>query len=181
MRKLTLFILLQLAFFISPSYSLIESEAFPELVYASALKEGNIEVTEQYLEMGHSSTRMDSSDLIPLAYAIQNNSLAMIDLLIKYKADVKAIFLERTTPLIYSVLLEKTDLIDPLIEKGSEINFQDNLGRTAIMIAVERENIRMVKKLLKHSPDLEITDFSGKSVYDYLDFVRKREIKKLFE
>jgi ankyrin repeat protein len=83
--------------------------------------------------------------------------------------------------LIYSVLLEKIDLIDPLIEKGSKINFQDRLGRTAIMIAVERENIGIVKKLLKYNPDTEIADFSGKSVYDYLAFVRKREIKKLFE
>ena len=181
MRKLTLFILLQYIFFISPSYSLIESEAFPELVYGSALKEGNLEVMEAYLEMGHSSTKIDSSGLNPLAYAIQNNSIEMIDLLIKYKADVEDTFLEKTTPLIYSVLLEKIDLIDHLMDKGSEINFQDNIGRTALMIAVERENIGIVKKLMKYDPDIGITDFSGKNVLDYLSFVRKREIKKLFE
>ena len=181
MRMLTLFILFQFIFFISPSYSLIESEAFPELVYASALEEGNLEVTEQYLEMGHSSTKIDSSGLNPIAYAIQNNSIDMIDLLIEYKADIKATFLEKTTPLIYSVLLEKVDLIDHLMVKGSEINFQDNIGRTALMIAVERENVGIVKKLLKYGPDIGITDFSGKSVLDYLFFVRKREIKKLFE
>ena len=36
-------------------------------------------------------------------------------------------------------------------------------------------------KLMKYDPDIGITDFSGKNVLDYLSFVRKPEIKKLFE
>ena len=49
------------------------------------------------------------------------------------------------------------------------------------MIAIERENVELVKEILKFGPDIELTDYSGQSIFDYLKFVRNRELKKLFE
>ena len=181
MKKLLFFAVL--IFYLSsvPVDAIIESEVFPELVFSSALKENNIEVVEKLLESGQSSNNLDSDKLTPLAYAVKNSSLDMVDLLIKYRAEINLAFLDKTTPLLYASLLEKKDMIEILIDKGARIDDQDNLGRTSLMIAVERENLELVKEILKFGPDKELTDYSGQSIFDYLKFVRNRELKKLFE
>ena len=78
-------------------------------------------------------------------------------------------------------MLEKSDLIKFLVDKGADINSQDSIGRTSIMIAVERENIKSIKKLISLGADRNILDYSGRSVYDYVKFSRKSEIKELFK
>ena len=137
MKKIIIFVLLYVLFSIKPIHSLIESEAFPELVYRSALKEGHLEKLEQMLESGHSSTQKDNDDMIPLAYAIKNNNKKMVNLLLKYGANINSEFLDKLNVLIYCVMLEKVELINFLVQKGVDINKQDRIGRTSLMIAVE--------------------------------------------
>ena len=55
------------------------------------------------------------------------------------------------------------------------------MGRTAIMIAVERENVNSVKELISLGADQDILDYSGRSVHDYAKFSTKSEIRKLFK
>lgn len=179
MLKLKVILIVLSIFAFSKTYALIESEVFPELVYQSALNEGNLEVIEMYLELGQSSTRINKKDLIPLAYAVKNNSKKMIDLLLKYDADINDTFLDKTSLLMYSIMLNRNNLIEYLIKKGVDINLQDGIGRTALMIAIEKENLIAVKTILKQNPQLDITDFSGNSIFEYVKFIRDRKIKNL--
>ena len=78
-------------------------------------------------------------------------------------------------------MLEKSELIKFLVDKGADLNFQDSMGRTSIMIAVERENVKSVKELIFLGADQDILDYSGRSVHDYAKFSRKSEIRKLFK
>ncbi len=181
MNKLIFFYICFFFIYNTSLNALVESEVFPELVYRSALKEGNIDVIRQHLDLGHSSTKLDGKKLSPMAYAVKNESIVMMELLLKYKANINGEFLDKITPLTYSVLLEKDKLIEFLIKNGSDINHQDNIGRTALMIAIERENITIVQKLLEYKPDLSQTDFSGKDIYDYIQYIRKPQLKELFK
>ena len=105
----------------------------------------------------------------------------MIDLLIKNDANINNVFLDKTSILMYCVMLDKNNLIDYVIEKGVDINLQDGLGRTALMIAIEKENRIAVEKIIKKNPNMEITDFSGNSIFEYINFIRDRKIKNLVE
>ena len=78
-------------------------------------------------------------------------------------------------------MLEKVELINFLVQKGVDINKQDRIRRTSLMIAVERENINAAKELIKLNADIDISDYSGRTVSDYTQFSRKREIKELLK
>lgn len=181
MYKSNVIFIILLFFGFDKVFALVESEVFPGLVYQSALEEGNIEVIEKYLELGQSSNKKNKYNLIPLAYAVKNNSKKMIDLLIKNGANINNVFLDKTSILMYCVMLDKNNLIDYVIEKGVDINLQDGLGRTALMIAIEKENRTAVEKIIKKNPNMEITDFSGNSIFEYINFIRDRKIKNLVE
>ena len=72
-------------------------------------------------------------------------------------------------------------LIEDLIKTGVDINFQDKLGMTALMHSIEKENVNAINILVKYKVDKEITDFSGKTIFDYSDLSRNLLIKRLIE
>ncbi len=65
------------------------------------------------------------------------------------------------SPLFYSLLLEKTDLLNKLILAGADINQQDKLGCTTLHHAVQRYNVPATHLLLQSGVDLEIKDDYG--------------------
>ena len=51
-----------------------ESDVFPELVYWSAVKKGNLEKIQFYLDSGYSSSNTDNDNMTPLAYSVKNSN-----------------------------------------------------------------------------------------------------------
>ena len=72
-------------------------------------------------------------------------------------------------------------MIDEIIQSGVDINFQDKMGMTALMHSVEKLNVNAVTKLVQKESNLDITDFSGKTIFDYSKNSRNTVIKKIFE
>ena len=72
-------------------------------------------------------------------------------------------------------------MIDEIIQSGVDINFQDKMGMTALMHSVEKLNVNAVTKLVQKESNLDITDFSGKTIFDYSKNSRNIVIKKIFE
>ena len=60
-------------------------------------------------------------------------------------------------------------------------NFQDRLGMTALMHSIEKANVNAVNILTKQEINEDITDFSGKTIYDYSKMSRNLLIKKIIE
>ena len=179
MKHLRLFFIFYLLIESSFTHAIDESDVFPELVYKSALKDGNLDKISFYLELGHSSTDKDSENIIPLGYAVKNNSREMINILIKYDALINAQFLDKLTPLAYAVVLSRENLIDILVKHGGNLNSQDDVGRTPLMIAIEKNDLGCVKEILKYKFDKEINDYAGNTIFDYLLYSRNDEIKRL--
>ena len=61
------------------------------------------------------------------------------------------------------------------------VQFQDRLGMTALMHSIEKANVNAVNILLNKEVNTELTDFSGKTIFDYADSSRNLLIKKLVE
>ena len=72
-------------------------------------------------------------------------------------------------------------LIDKLIEHGSDLDKQDSNGMTAMMHAIEKSNINAVGILSRKKLDVSLTDFSGKTIFDYSNLSRNIPIKRIVE
>ena len=72
----------------------------------------------------------------------------------------------------------KSRLIVEIIDSGCNINSQDKLGRTALMMAIQSTNFEAVKTLSKINIEDELTDFSGKTI---LDYAKNSRDKRMFD
>ena len=69
--------------------------------------------------------------------------------------------------ILYSTFQIRYNLIKNILKSGADIDFQDKLGRTALMNAIERSNFNAVSILINKKFDQDITDYSGKDIISY--------------
>ena len=80
---------------------------------------------------------------------MKNDDEKMFDLLLSRGAGIKKPILDKTSILIFYISSKKFKLLDKIISAGADPNFQDNLGRTPLMHAIEQRNIKAIKNLSK--------------------------------
>ena len=174
-----------LCYFLFFQYSLAfdDSDIFVESVLFTAVKKSNYEKVIEMLEKGVTTNIHDAEDLTPLAYALRNDDEKMFDLLIKNDADVNNQILKKTSLLIFYIKSKKSKLLSRLLEADADVNFQDSIGMTPMMHAIENINIDAIKLLLGidfiENLDVKITDYSGKTIFDYVENSRNNYLKKL--
>ncbi len=163
------------------SLSVDDSDILVDRVFMTAVKKKNYQKVEEMIDNDAAINYRDSDNLVALAYALDNDDRKMFEILINNGADVKQTILNKSSLLIFYVSMNKYMLIEDLIVAGIDINFQDRLGMTALMHSIEKENINAINLLIKHGSDKEITDFSGKTIFDYSALSRNLLVKKLIE
>tara|TARA_B100002052_G_scaffold284008_1_gene295483 strand:+ start:400 stop:984 length:585 start_codon:yes stop_codon:yes gene_type:complete len=174
-----------LCYFLFFQYSLAfdDSDIFVESVLFTAVKKSNYEKVIEMLEKGVTANIHDAEDLTPLAYALRNDDEKMFDLLIKNDADVNNQILKKTSLLIFYIKSKKSKLLPRLLEAHADVNFQDSIGMTPMMHAIENINIDAIKLLLSidfiENLDVKITDYSGKTIFDYVENSRNNYLRKL--
>ena len=180
-KKFLVFILTFLLF--QNSLAVDDSDIFVEAVLFTAVKKSNYEKVIEMLERGVTTNIHDSDDMSPLAYALRNDDEKMFDLLIKNDADVNNQILKKTSLLIFYIKSKKSRLLPRLLEAHADVNFQDSIGMTPMMHAIENINIDAIKLLLGidfiENLDVKITDYSGKTIFDYVENSRNNYLKKL--
>ena len=174
-----------LSFFLFFQYSLAfdDSDIFVESVFFTAIKKSNYEKVIEMLEKGVTTNIHDTEDMTPLAYALRNDDEKMFDLLIKNDADVNNQILKKTSLLTFYIKSKKSKLLSRLLEADADVNFQDSIGMTPMMHAIENTNIDAIKLFIsfdyKNNLDLSITDYSGKTMFDYVENSRNNYLKNL--
>lgn len=163
------------------SLSVEDSDILVDKVFMTAVKKKNYEKVKEMLDNDAAINYKDSNNLVALAYALDNEDRRMFKLLVENGANTKKIILNKSSLLIFYVSMKKFMLIEDIIETGVDINFQDRLGMTALMHSIEKENINAINLLLKHNANKELTDFSGKTIFDYLGMSRNLLVKKLIK
>ncbi len=163
------------------SLSVEDSEILVDKVFMTAVKKKNYKKVQEMLDNDAAINYKDSNNLVALAYALDNEDRRMFKLLVENGANIKKIILNKSSLLIFYVSMKKFMLIEDIIETGIDINFQDRLGMTALMHSIEKENINAINLLIKHNADKELTDFSGKTVFDYVSMSRNLLVKKLIK
>ena len=161
-----------------------DSDIFLESVLFNAVKVSDYEKTSEFLEKGKATANIiDSEGLLPISYALKNDDETMYQILIKNGADINKNILDKSSNLIFYIKRQRFKLLQNLIEDGVNLNFQDNTGMTALMHAIENVNLEAIKVLIqnKKNLELEISDYSGKTVFDYAEFSRNRFVKDLIK
>ena len=161
-----------------------DSDIFLESVLFNAVKVSDYEKASEFLEKGKATANIiDSEGLLPISYALKNDDETMYQILIKNGADINKNILDKSSNLIFYIKRERFKLLHNLIEDGVNLNFQDNTGMTALMHAIENVNLEAIKVLIqnKKNLELEISDYSGKTVFDYAEFSRNRFVKDLIK
>ena len=160
-----------------------DSDIFVEAVLFTAVKKSNYEKVIEMVERGVTTNIYDSEDMSPLAYALRNDDEKMFELLLKNDADVNEQILKKTSLLTFYIKSKKSKLLTKLLKADADINFQDSIGMTPMMHAIENINIDAIKLFLSNDYieklDTEITDYSGKTIFDYVENSRNSYLKKL--
>ena len=169
--------------FFQSSLAVDDSDIFVEAVLLTAVKKSNYEKVIEMIEKGVTTNIHDSDDMSPLAYALRNDDEKMLELILKNDADVNHQILQKTSLLTFYIKSKKSKLLARLLEADADVNFQDSIGMTPMMHAIENMNIDAIKLLVStdHIGDLEleISDYSGKTMFDYADNSRNNYLKKL--
>ena len=169
-------------------YSFEDSDIFLDSVFLSAVKNSNHEKVKNILEESISNSEkqiqidfLDTKKMNALSYSLKNDDLKMYEILTEYGANVNKKVLNGQSILIYYISTDKTKLLKKIIESGCNLNAQDKLGRSSIMVAIESMNDYAVKVLSKHEYDITLTDYSGNTIYEYLDRTRNISKKNLYK
>ena len=180
-KKFSAFIFIFL--FFQNSLAVDDSDIFVEAVLFTAVKKSNYEKVIEMIEKGVTTNIHDSENMTPLAYALRNDDEKMFELLLRNDADVNEQILRKTSPLTFYIKSKKSKLLVRLLKADADINFQDSIGMTPMMHAIENINIDAIKLLLSidyiDQLDLEISDYSGKTMFDYVENSRNNYLKKL--
>ncbi len=169
--------------FFQYSFAVDDSDIFVEAVLFTAVKKSNYEKVIEMIERGVTTNIHDSEDMTPLAYALRNDDEKMFDLLLKNDADVNHQILKKTSLLTFYIKSKKSKLLAKLLKADADVNFQDSIGMTPMMHAIENINIDAIKLLLSidfiENLDAKITDYSGKTIFDYVENSRNNYLRKL--
>jgi len=161
------------------SVAALESDIFPELVYITAVRDGDVEKVEGFLERGYDVNKVDGKGLTPLFYAAKDGNVEMMETLLKYRANINFKDSFGNTPLVWACERGHTDVVEILLEAGSDIDIQNRNGFTPLMRAVEAGQARMVELLIEKGSDLMLQDYTGRDIQTFADNGRNRQIKKI--
>lgn len=122
-----------------------------------AVFSGRFDEVKLLIDKGARVDVQDKHELTPLFYAVINNDEKMIKFLVEIgNADVN--LGKYNNPLGMAISLGRMELAEYLIDKGADINRQDNIGRTFLHKAAENGNLAAVKFLVEKGARLDVLD-----------------------
>ncbi len=107
------------------------------------------------------------------------DDVAAIRLLVQAGATVDALA-HGETPFLFAVKWSRFKAAEALIEAGTDVNFRDKTGKTALhYVLKKRSDAKYVGLLLEHSARLDVADHEGVTAESMLSRMRDPEYQKL--
>ena len=129
----------------------------------------------------------------PLHSAALYANSEMVQILLKYKADVHARNDDGSSPLHFAsrgvIILENTSIVSlllsnigrQLLEHGADVNARDNKRSTPLHVAAQSGRVEVVQMLLEHGADVGAEDEDDRTALQVSSGERHDEIMKLLE
>ncbi|MEL3906320.1 MAG: ankyrin repeat domain-containing protein [Treponema sp.] len=150
--------------------------------FIGAVKEGQTGAVQLFLDAGFDASLRDTRGTPVLSLAVRESQYDTAVLLLSYGAEINLCAEDRS----YSALMEAAQLGDLrtahlLLSKNADTNIQSKDGQTALILAVGRQDIPMVKLLIENNADWTITDHLGMSALGYAKLFNNKEIIALMQ
>jgi len=161
--------ILSLAVVLSPAASVQKAN------FVGLCEHGSVAEITAALKAGANVNLGNANGVTPLMCAAGYNSLAVVNLLIRAKADVKAKDDEEWTALNFAVAYKHEDpecleIVKALLAAGADVDAETNYDDTPLMQAAEfAENPEVIHALLLAGADPNKTNLRGKRALDLLE------------
>ena len=132
-----------------------------------AIRKGYVQKLKRFINEGLDVNAVYKGRKL-LHYAIRKDEYEVCRLLINSGADVDA-FYDDSNPLIEAVHSYNPDILELLIAKGAKIDRTDSDGNTALMHAVNEEEVELVKILFESGASRKIKNNRGKTPFEYVN------------
>jgi len=137
----------------------LEGYGFTPLIAASKL-EGRSAIVKVLLDHGANVNAQDDTELSPLQYAAEINSVDVMTILLDHGAQIEEEAYERKwTPILTAVKAGSLDATKLLIGRGANVNAQETeYGETALSLASDAGKVELMTLLLDHGAQTETKD-----------------------
>lgn len=107
----------------------------------------------------------DMEDTSPLAVAVENDDLKMVEALLKlgHKPDIGGIIV----PLAEAARKGNQRIVEVLLKHGAKVNEPGEEGETAVMLAAGAGRLAILKRLVEAKADLQQLDSGGQDALNY--------------
>ena len=154
-----------------------------ELLAAAA--RGETERVQELLSDGANVDYQDEEGLTVLMYAIENNKLDTVNVLIDAGADLNMLDEAHGWPALRYALRnenENIDIVNVLVEAGADLNIQDKEWKISdLMIAAGNGMVDIVRALLAAGADVSLKSEEGKTAIDYATSQEIRDLLRVAE
>lgn len=133
----------------------------------TAVQHGHVDTTEVLLKAGSAvNVRTNLGNTVLHLCMPSASSEVLVDLLIAHQADPKIQDVYGETPLHTAVRTnQKPPVLKKLIEAGNYVNERNKKGETALLLAVERNNVEQISTLIEYGADIHTEDVDKKTPF----------------
>jgi len=126
-----------------------------------AIFNGNIKITELFLNKGCDPNGMSMDNGMPLILAAGNDDIRFLELLIQHGANVNNSNVYGLTALYTACNLGKLEMVEMLISNGANVNAQDIKGTGPLHLSVRKGFISITNKLIEAGANPNLEDIEG--------------------
>ena len=149
-------------------------------VFYNAIEYDNLPMVRRFVEGEFDLQAKHINGVVPIVYAVFNNSNAVLKLLLKEGIDVHFEFDFR--PLIcIAAMFNQHETVDILISHGANASAHDGTGVSALMFAARDGYIEIIKVLLENGADKSAVDIRGDTALDMAKANGHEEVVNLLE
>ncbi|KAG2427261.1 hypothetical protein HXX76_012457 [Chlamydomonas incerta] len=144
-----------------------DADGFTALHLASY--QGHRKVAKALLKAGASVNAAAKSGFTPLHCASYHGHEEVVTMLLDANANANAIANDRATPLHVATRKGHRMVVEALLKKrwGAHVNATDEAGRTALHLAVQLGDVRLVKGLIASAASVDMTDSDNRTPLHY--------------
>jgi ankyrin repeat protein len=158
-----------------PSYSQEQANVF------DLARNGSVEQVKEMLRTNPNGFNVvNNNGFTPLILACYNGNNEVAKVLIASGSDINT-KTKMGTPLMAAVVRGNNEIAQLLIDKKADVNAADESGITALIYAVQFQNMAILKLLLQNNADKTHKDNEGKTAFEHAILSRNEEIINLLK